>query len=375
MARSGRNNTRLDLILLAACALLALLARALPASLTTPMASGIRRTVLAPLVMLQERAELSRRALILSKPQAAQRDSVTLRAFTVTSLESENDRLRQLMGLGARLKWGFVPAEALHGRNVRDETTLTLTAGSLAGVARMSPVVAPEGLVGIVENVDPTMSQALFWTHPDFRVSAMTADAGAFGIVQSHLASAASGHLLELRGVPFRTELKPNTLIISSGLGGVWPRGIPIGHVIREIKTAEGWARTYLIRPAVFPADVTSVMILKPERVSKGFDNVWASAAGAEAAASRILVAGDSIARSAALAEAAARRAALGIDVDSALAQPPVAGGAQPPRPRPRPPTEPRDTAGAQPIETPPPPTDSVRRDSIVRRGIDGGVR
>lgn len=373
MARSGRNNTRLDLTLLGVCALLALVARGLPASLTTPMASGVRRTVLAPLVMLQERAELSRRALILSKPIAAQRDSVTLRAFTVTSLENENGRLRQLMGLGSRLKWGFVPAEALHGRSVRDETTLTLTAGSLAGVARMSPVVAPEGLVGIVENVDPTMSQALFWTHPDFRVSAMTEDASAFGIVQSHLASASSGHLLELRGVPFRTNLPANALIISSGLGGVWPRGIPIGRVIREIKTAEGWARTYLIRPAVFPADVTSVMILKPERVTKGFDNVWASAAGAEAAASRILVTGDSVAKSAALAEAAARRKAMGIDSIGTPVNP-VVSAPTAPRPRPRPQLADSMVRVNPPVVLPPPTGDSARSDSLSAI-LPGSVR
>ena len=52
-------------------------------------------------------------------------------------------------------------------------------------------------------------------------------------------------------------------------------------------------------------------MILKSDRVSKCFENVWSTAAMAEEAARRIVVAGDSAAKSAALAEAAARRAAL----------------------------------------------------------------
>jgi rod shape-determining protein MreC len=116
---------------------------------------------------------------------------------------------------------------------------------------------------------------------------------------------------MELRGIPFRSQLKPGSLVVSSGLGGVWPRGIPIGTVLSEISTAEGWARTYLVRPAVSPADVGAVMILKSDRASRGFENVWSSAAAAEAAAQRIVVAGDSAARVAALAEAAARRAAL----------------------------------------------------------------
>jgi len=311
VARALRSSNRADLIVLGTCALLALVARGLPANLRDPIATSMRRTFLAPLVMLQERAEASRRSLLLDQQRTAVRDSVALKAMTVTSLENENDRLRQLIGLGSRIKWGFIPAEAIHGRGVRDVTTMTLTGGSNAGVRRLSPVIAPEGVVGMVTEVDPTMSQAMIWTHPDFRVSAMSEDGSAFGIVQGHLASATSGYLMELRGIPFRTALKPGTLIVSSGLGGVWPRGIPIGKVLEEVKTSEGWARTYLIKPAVSPADVGAVMILRPERATKPLDNVWANVVGADEAAKRIVSAGDSSAKAAALAEAAARRAAL----------------------------------------------------------------
>jgi rod shape-determining protein MreC len=291
--------------------MLALVARGLPPNMRDPVASSMRRTFLAPLVMLQERAEASRRSLLLDQERTAVTDSVTVRAMAAKGLEDENDKLRKLIGLGARLKWGFIAAEAIHGRGVRDVTSVTLTAGSLAGVRRLSPVVAPDGVVGMVSEVDPTMSQAMLWTHPDFRVSAMSEDGSAFGIVQPHLASATSGYLMELRGIPFRTALKPGTLIVSSGLGGVWPRGIPIGRVLEEVKTSEGWARSYLIKPAVAPADIGAVMILRPERVTKDFENVWTSVAAAEEAAKRVVVAGDSAARTAALAEAEARRAAL----------------------------------------------------------------
>jgi rod shape-determining protein MreC len=317
VARALRSSNRADLIVLGTCALLALVARGLPANLRDPIATSMRRTFLAPLVMLQERAEASRRSLLLDQQRTSVRDSVAIKAMTVTSLENENDRLRQLIGLGSRIKWGFIPAEAIHGRGVRDVTTMTLTAGSNAGLRRLSPVIAPEGVVGMVTEVDPTMSQAMIWTHPDFRVSAMSEDGSAFGIVQGHLASATSGYLMELRGIPFRTALKPGTLIVSSGLGGVWPRGIPIGKVLEEVKTSEGWARTYLIKPAVSPADVGAVMILRPERATKPFENVWASVVGADEAAKRIVSAGDSSAKAAALAEAAARRAALAPKTDT----------------------------------------------------------
>ena len=331
MARAIRStNSRVDLIVLVTAALLALVARGLPPKLRDPVASSMRRTFLAPLVMLQERAEASRRSLILDAERTAIRDSVALRAMAVGALEGENDRLRQLIGLGARVRWGFIPAEAIHGRGVRDVTTMTLTAGSNAGVSRLNPVVSPEGVVGMVSNVDPTMSEAMIWTHPDFRVSAMSEDGSAFGIVQAHAASATTGYLMELRGIPFRSQLKAGQLIVSSGLGGVWPRGIPIGTVLSEISTAEGWARTYLLKPVVSPADVGAVMILRSDRVTKGFENVWSSVAAAEAAAQRIVVAGDSAARSAALAEAAARRAALDTMRRDATAGGQIPGGLPP---------------------------------------------
>jgi rod shape-determining protein MreC len=310
VARLGRSNNRLDSTVLAVCAVLSLIALVLPAQVREPIAGGLRRGVLAPMLLLQQRAEESRRALTMRDAVVSKRDSAAWRAMGVESLQTENTRLRDLLGLGSRLKWGFVPAEALHGSGVRDEFGVTLSAGSRAGVQKLSPVVGPEGLVGVVDNVDPMISHAMLWTHPDFRVSAMSEDASAFGIVQAHLSTGAGRYLMELRGVPFRTSIKAGTMIVSSGLGGVYPRGIPIGRVLGETKTSESWARTYLIRPAVFPADVYAVMILRPDRASAGVDNVWAVGTIADSSVRKIVGAGDSLARTAALAEATARQAA-----------------------------------------------------------------
>jgi rod shape-determining protein MreC len=309
VARLGRSNNRLDSTVLVVCAVLSLIALVLPTQVREPIASGLRRSILAPLLRMQQGAEESRRALATHDAVVSKRDSIALRAMGVESLETENARLREILGLGSRLKWGFVPAEALHGRGVRDEFGVTLSAGSRAGVLKLSPVVAPEGLIGVVDNVDPMISHAMVWTHPDFRVSAMSEDASAFGIVQAHLESGAGRYLMEMRGVPFRTSIKVGTMVVSSGLGGVYPRGIPIGRVLGETKTAETWARTYLIRPAVFPADVYAVMILRPDRATAGVDNVWAVGTIADSSVRKVVAAGDSLARTAALAEATARQA------------------------------------------------------------------
>jgi rod shape-determining protein MreC len=369
VARAGRSNTRIDLIVLAVCLVLSIAARALPDTMREPVSTSMRRTFLAPLVMLQERSELSRRSLILAEGRTAISDSVSWKAMTAGTLEGENTRLRKLLGLGARVRIGFIPAEALHGRGIRDETTVILSAGSRAGVSRLSPVIAPEGLVGVVDAVDPTMSHAMLWTHPDFRVSAMSPDGTAFGIAQAHLTGATGGYLLELRGVPFRATLKPGALIVSSGWGGVWPRGIPVGTVLQEIKTSESWARTYLLRPAVNPADIYSVMILRRERSSRGLEGVWESVAQADSAAQRIVVAGDSAVKLAALAEAAARRAVQDSIARAANPQAPpsTAETTSTARPRPvvpaqaRPPT--RTDSGPR-ILRDPAPRDTLPRDT-----------
>jgi rod shape-determining protein MreC len=308
---------RLDTVVFAGCIVLAIVANALPMQMREPVAGSLRRTLVAPLVGLQESAERWRAAWLESERKTLQRDSIALQLAQNQALTVENDRLRRLLGLGSKLAWGFIPAEALHtsGRAEDVITTLTLTAGGKAGVTQYSPVVAPEGIVGLVQTVDPRLSIAILYSHPDFRVSAMSADGSAFGIVYPHLDVRAGRlserYLLELRNVPYRDTLKAGTAIFSSGLGGTWPRGVLIGTVMEEVKEAESWSRTFILRPAVNPAHVTSVMILTAQRTSQGVGNIWSSAAQVQAATKGIIAAGDSLAREAALAEAAARRAAM----------------------------------------------------------------
>ena len=322
MARATRFTNRFDLVLFGGCVLLSLVSMVLPPNLREPVAASLRRSLVAPLVRLQQGAERWRGAYLSAEREELRRDTLALAAARVPTLESENERLRQLLGLGSKLQWGFIPAQALQGRGRVEDFTITLSAGSRAGVRERSLVVAPEGVVGVVQTVDPTMSLAILFAHPDFRVSAMSADGSSFGIVQPHLAKTGAGApqssylaserwLLELRGVPFRSTLKPGAVVYSSGLGGIYPRGIPVGVVLGEIKTAEAWARTYLLRPAVNPAVISSVMVLTPQRATAGLTNVWAEIGAVDSATRRIVTAGDSLARQAASAEAAARRAAI----------------------------------------------------------------
>src|SRR5688500_3183316 len=258
------------------CVVLAIAARILPETLRDPIANGLRQTVVAPLVHLQASAERTRSSWLNYERLSISRDSIALRAMQVQVLEAENERLRKMLALGSRLDWGFVAAEALHGLTIGEETSVAMSAGSDAGVRRYAPVVAPEGLVGMVQTVDPGTSVAVLWGHPQFRPSAMSADGSAFGIIHPHASEGAEGFLLELRGVQFRSPLDTGSLVVTSGLGGVFPAGIPVGTVVGEIKTTELWARTYLLRPAVPPPEVRSVMVISQQKgASAGTQRVW----------------------------------------------------------------------------------------------------
>lgn len=297
MSRATRQDARVDVAVGVACVVAAFVCMALPASTRDAFAGLLRGSLMAPLVALQGRAELSRRTFAGHDAAVVVADSVALRSLRMEGVEQENARLRALLGLGASLKWGFVSAEALRPGAVGDAATLTLSAGTRAGIEPLSAVVSDAGLVGVIERADASMSSAIVWQHPEFRVSGISTDGEAYGIVQAVRGSGADRLFLEMRGVLLRTELKPGALIVTSGLGGVWPRGIPIGSVVAEVKSPDQWARTYLIKPAVPLADIGTVLVLKPERARAGVENVWASAAGADSAARRIVSVIDSIAR------------------------------------------------------------------------------
>ena len=265
--RTERYGTRADTAVFAACLVLGLVALALPDALRQPIAGALRRTVLFPALTLERQSTESAQYRQRLTALRAERDSLALAAASLPELRAENARLRQLVGLGARLGGAFVTAEVLHQAGVTDGLTLVLSAGAADGVEQLAPVVAARGLVGMVRAVDAHTSVALAWTHPDFRASAMVDGGDVYGIVAARRESAA-GEVMELRGVAYRDQLAPGTRVVTSGLGGVFPRGIPLGTVQGILSESAGWERTYLLRPAVHPADASHVMILLPTGVS-----------------------------------------------------------------------------------------------------------
>jgi rod shape-determining protein MreC len=335
VARNVRSEGRLDTGFVLVCVALAVLALISPRRSRERVAELLRTRVLAPLVSLEGRASSVRAAVTSRNDVLVARGRGVSDTLNVRAVADENVTLRRLLGLSARLQDGFVPAELLPV-SPGEEFTIALTAGSDAGVQAFTPVVTADGLVGMVESVDRNTSYAITWAHPDFAVSAMSEDQNAFGIVKPHLGAGAERWLLEMRGVPFRAKLDSGSLVVSSGLGATYPRGIPVGTVIGELSTPEKWARTYLLKPAVLPNAIGPVLVMLPARAQRGVNGVWTTVAAADSAARAAAAAGDSIARMAALDELAARRAALATQLADSLAAADTIGGGMVLRPRPR---------------------------------------
>lgn len=259
---SDRSYSRRDTILFLACLALSLVGLFSPASWGYGISDALRNSVLAPLVWLQARAEEGRTSRARLRAITVQRDSAAYLAQGIPSLMAENERLRQLLALSRRISSPYVAAEVLHQPHATDGRTLLIDVGRSDLVSEFDPVVAPEGLIGMVLTAGERSSVVMTWAHPEFRVSAYTVNGNANGVVAPSLSGLGGEGALEFRGVPYRDSVPTGTPVLSSGLGGVYPKGIPVGTVTRVIREQAGWERVYRLLPAANPAGVPHVLVL-----------------------------------------------------------------------------------------------------------------
>lgn len=233
----------------------------MPTEYQSPIREGLRTTVLRPFLSFQERLAQRRGRTVDVGSIRAQRDSLAALVSAQASLAEENRRLRSLMTLQERAGDNFIPADVLRLGLSGAESTFMLDVGTADGVRVGSPVLTPDGLLGVVWAVDANRAQAIDWAHPEFRVSAMTADGQAYGLVEARRGRYREEDLLAMTGAPFHIEVAPGRRVVTSGRGGVFPRGIVIGTVLGIEEADTGWRKSYLLRPAVRPEAVAQVLV------------------------------------------------------------------------------------------------------------------
>lgn len=245
----------------AAFVVVAFLLLFLPPQYQTSVRRTMRATVLRPFIVAQSDLLSSGLGRADMAALRAQRDSLSAVAAAQASMAEENRRLRALLGLQERAGPTFKAAELVHVGMEGGESTFLLGIGSAEGVHVGSPVIVPEGLLGVVWEVGRGTAQGIDWTHPDFRASAMTADGQAYGIVEPRRGRFREEDRMALTGAPFHTDIPAGTRVVTSGRGGIYPRGILIGTVVGVEQAETGWRKSYIVRPAVRPAAVTHVLV------------------------------------------------------------------------------------------------------------------
>src|SRR5258706_5308901 len=160
--------------------------------------------------------------------------------------EQENRRLRDLLAFRERLA-GEVLAAAVIGRDATGlARTLTIDRGERDGIVKGAAVLAPAGVVGQVFLASPHAARVLLITDHNSGVDAIVQRTRARGIVE--------GSVNEGCGLKFvkRTEdLQPGDVVVTSGVDGIFPRGLPIGQLTSVDKRGQGLFQYAAVRPFV----------------------------------------------------------------------------------------------------------------------------
>jgi rod shape-determining protein MreC len=258
-----RRTRRRDALLSGAILLVAFILLALPGEYQEPIRGATRSTVLRPFLGLQSQIADRRGGVEDVATLRAQRDSLAALVAAQAGLSDENRQLRASLNLAARLGDRYMAANVLRAALTSAESTFVIDLGRADGVYVGSPVLTADGLLGVIWEVDERAAQGIDWTHPDFRVSAMTADGHAYGMIEPRRAPGRRREedLLALTGSPFQVDVRPGRRVVSSGRGGVFPRGVMLGTVIGIEEADTGWRKSYLVRPAVRPGRVAHVLV------------------------------------------------------------------------------------------------------------------
>lgn len=157
----------------------------------------------------------------------------------------ENRRLRQLLGFKQKQDFTYLPAEVIAHDSGRLMNTILIDIGTRDGVKPNLAVVTSEGLVGRVVEAGPISAVVQLLSDRNCQVSGLVQRSRVKGIVTWE-----HGPELDVR-LPLRADIRIGDWVVSSGLGGVFPRGLVIGQVVGVSLEEMGLFRRARITPRV----------------------------------------------------------------------------------------------------------------------------
>jgi rod shape-determining protein MreC len=199
------------------------------ASMPAAVGERISATFASQTQLREENADL--RARLLETSQAAQR---------FEAAQAEVTRLRRLMGAAERLPVRSTPAEILYNGRDPYSRKVIIDKGSQAGLRAGAPVVDEAGVLGQVTRVHALAAEVTLLTDKDQAIPVQ--------VVRNGLRAVAFGAgpsgMLELRFMAANAEIQNGDRLVTSGIDGTYPPGIPVGSVTRiERDAAYAFAR------------------------------------------------------------------------------------------------------------------------------------
>jgi len=228
-------------ILLAIVAVIAFVLLNLPANTTARLRLAIGSQFLPffGLANVSRDVAGSTADLVLSKGELIRQNELLRReneqlkliGLQANQLAQENARLSQLLGWQNRVPWRTKLARVVLRDPANWWSTVQIDVGSQHGIQANMPVMTMDGLIGRVTAVGLTRSQVVLIGDPNCRVAAQVENEARDNGVTGD-ASPLERELIHLNYLARNAVIKPGQRVISSDLGGNYPRGIPIGAVV-----------------------------------------------------------------------------------------------------------------------------------------------
>jgi len=152
---------------------------------------------------------------------------------------AENDRLRALISWQPRAPWKLRAANVIAREPTTWWRTATLDFGSRDGARPNQPVLTSAGLVGRLREVEPTQSQVALIGDPECGVSVVVVETRDPGVIQESRSAPDPDGLVVMRTLQHSPATMAGHHVVTSGLGGVFPAGIPVGQVV-DTRSVDG---------------------------------------------------------------------------------------------------------------------------------------
>ncbi|WP_296654801.1 rod shape-determining protein MreC [Paraburkholderia sp.] len=198
----------------------------------------LQRAALVPRDLIMGAADLAVTGATLRTENAqlhARNLQLSQQANIATALSAENAHLRAVLQLSQRIGAQSTPAEIQY--DTRDPFTqkVVIGRGSQQDIQTGSPVVSEDGVVGQVTRVFAMQSEVTLLTDKDQAVPVEIVRTG----LRSVIYGTAQGALLDLRFVPISADVQVGDELVTSGLDGVYPQGLPVAKVLRVDRQAD----------------------------------------------------------------------------------------------------------------------------------------